>query len=359
MTTDITPRERVRRAVRHERTDRVPLDMWWTPETGAKLRAHFGVDNDEGIRDSLGLDMVWLWAEYDGVSPAPPEPGIKLSYWGFGRREIEYNGGVYEELCYHPLEGFDSVGQVDDYAWPDTDDFDYAGLAREAAIADRGIERWIGVGESSIFERSWALVGFQEFLEDLFTRPDVAVRIMEHVNDFYIQQTLFTLRACGGRADMVYIADDIGCQQGMLIDPEMWRNLIKPLQKKFNDAILAEFPDVVFHYHSCGSIVPVIDDLIEIGVDILNPIQPKAVGMSARSLAERWGDRLSFLGGLDTQELLPRGTTQQVYEECGRLISILGNGGGYILAPAHAVQVDVPIENVLAIVRAAHETRPS
>ena len=144
----------------------------------------------------------------------------------------------------------------------------------------------------------------------------------------------------------------------MLLSPALWRQMIKPLQKRFNDAIRAEFPGVVFHYHSCGSIVPVIDDLIEIGVDILNPIQPLAAGMDADSLARRWGDRLCFCGGLDIQRLLPRGTPDEVFRECVRLIRTLGKNGGYILAPAHAVQVDTPVENILAMVQAVRETPP-
>jgi uroporphyrinogen decarboxylase len=288
--------------------------------------------------------------------PADLGPGTVASYWGFVRREVSYEGGVYEEFCHHPLAGVDSIQQVDDYAWPDPNAFDYEGLLPKIAAAQTNGEKWIGVGESSIFERSWTLVGLQEFMEDVLVRPEVVLRIMEHVNSFYIEQTLRILRACGGRADMVYIADDIGSQLGMLLDPELWRDMTKPLQREFNDVIRAEFPDVVFHYHSCGSIVPVIDDLIEIGVDILNPIQPKAAGMQAEYLAERWGDRICFCGGLDTQELLPRGSSEDVRKECARLIKTLGRSGGYILAPAHAVQVDVPVENILAIIEAARET---
>ena len=351
----LSSRQRVAAAIRHEVTDRVPLDMWWTPETAAKLKKHLNVSSHAELRDALGLDIVWIWAEYNGPIREYPAPGTVTSYWGFVTREVEYDGGSYQEFCHHPLAGVESVQQVDDHAWPGPDDYDYAALQRKISEANAGGDKWVGVGESSIFERSWALVGMQEFLEDLLVRPDVATRIMEHVNGFYIEQTLRTLRACEGRADMVYIADDIGTQLGMLLGPDVWREMIKPLQKAFNDAIRLEFPEIVFHYHSCGSIVPVIDDLIEIGVDILNPIQPKAAGMAAEALAERWGDRLSFLGGLDTQELLPLGSAGEVRRECSRLIETLGRDGGYILAPAHAVQVDVPVENILAVIEAAKE----
>ncbi len=354
----LSSRRRVAAALRHERTDRVPLSMWGTPETVEKLRRHFGVESEAEVRDALGLDVVWVWADYAGPPRENLGEGTTASYWGFVTRRTRYDGGSYDEFCHHPLAGVESVQQVDDYAWPNPDDFDYAGLPTKITAAEKQGEKWIGVGESSIFERAWALVGFQDFLEGMLVRPEVTARVMERINGFYIEQTLRTLRACNGRADMVYIADDVGAQSGMLLPPKVWRETIKPLQRTLNEAVRSEFPDVVFHYHSCGSIVPIIDELIEIGVDILNPLQPKAAGMEAEVIAARWGERLCFCGGLDIQEILPRGSVEEVRQECARLIRTLGRGGGYILGPAHAVQVDVPIENVLAIVEAVQKTPP-
>jgi len=337
--------------------------MWWTPETAGRLMAHFRLDSEQQLRDRLGVDLAWLWVEplpAPAGRPAPADlpPGAKVSYWGFATREVRYRGGSYQEYCHHPLAGAEDVADVEAHAWPDPAAFDYDALPTKIAAADAAGEKWIGVGESSIFERSWALVGLERFLEGLLLRPAVMRRIMSRVNDFYIEQTLRTLRACGGRADMVYTADDVGSQLGMILGPTLWRREIKPLQKELNDAVRAEFPGVVIHYHSCGSIVPIIDDLIEIGVDVLNPIQPAAAGMDAETLAGGWGGRLCFCGGLDTQHLLPRGTARDVWRECARLIRVLGAGGGYILAPAHAVQVDVPVENVLAIFEAARGAPP-
>ena len=334
--------------------------MWWTPETQAKLAGHFGVETRQQVADALGLlDVAWLWmGPYTGRMAQAPQEDMVMSYWGFAAKAVPYDGGVYLELCYYPLAEVETVEQVDAHVWPDPDAFGYEEVPRMIAAAQVCGEKWITVGESSIFERSWALVGFERFLEWLLVRRELAMRIMEHVNDFYIAQTLRILRACDGRADMIHTADDVGSQQGMLVSPDLWRETVKPLQKKFNDAIRAEFPNVVIHYHSCGAITPIIDDLIEIGVDVLNPIQPKAVGMDPRVLAERWGGRLCFCGGIDIQELMPRGTPEQVRSACEELIRTLGRGGGFILSPAHAVQVDVPIENILAVVEAVRRTPP-
>jgi len=355
----VSSRQRVAAALRHEVTDRVPLCTWWTPEAQAKLAEYFGVETEQQLIDTLGVDVVWLWmGPYKGRIPEAPQQDMDITYWGFATKSVPYDGGVYEEFCYYPLADAKTVEQVDAYAWPDPDAFDYDEFPRRIAAADAGGEKWITIGESSFFERSWAMVGFERFLEWLLARRDLVMRIMENVCDFYIAQTLRTLRACGGRADMVHTADDVGSQQGMLISPDTWRETLKPLQKKFNDAIRSEFPDVVIHYHSCGSIVPIIDELMEIGVDVLNPIQPKAVGMEPSVLAERWGDRLCFCGGVDIQELMPRGTPEQVRNACEELIRTLGRGGGFILSPAHALQVDVPVENVLAMVEAVRRTPP-
>lgn len=352
----MSSRKRVSTALKRQNADRTPLDMWWTPETGAKLRAHFNAVDDDEVRHALGVDVVWIWADDSNVPRPKCKAGEIASYWGFISRRVEYDGGYYDELCYHPLADADSVQQVDDHVFPNPDDFDYDSMSEKIAKTDAYGEKWIGTGTSSIFERSWALRGFQKFLEDLLFHPEIALRIMEHVNSFYIENTLRTLRACKGRADMLYTADDIGSQNGMLISPSIWRDMIKPLQKKFNDAIRAEFPDIIIHYHSCGSILPVIDDLIEIGVDVLNPIQPRAVGMDAETLAQKFGGRVSFCGGLDIQDILPHGTPDEVYKECLRLINTLGKNGGYILAPAHAIQVDTPVENILAVSRAVKES---
>ncbi|MDY6913047.1 MAG: uroporphyrinogen decarboxylase family protein [Planctomycetota bacterium] len=354
----LTSRQRVAAALRHECTDRVPLEIWWTDETGAKLHDALGIGDEQELRDKLGLDGIWIWPEYTGRPLADMGPDVVVSYWGYANRGVKYDGGVYMEFCHHPLAGVESVQQVDDYAWPDPQAFDYETLPAKIAAGEVRSEKWVTTGTSSIFERSWAMVGLQEFLEKLVIDTEVAVRIMEHVNDFYIEHTLDILRACGGRADMIYTADDIGSQNGMLLSPDLWRQTIKPLQKKFNDAIRAEFPGIRIHYHSCGSILPVIDDLIEVGVDLLNPLQPKAAGMDPQVLAEKWGERLSFCGGVDIQELMPRGTAEQVSQKCSELIKTLGRSGGYVLAPAHAIQVDTPVENILALSRAPGQTPP-
>ncbi|NIA31603.1 MAG: hypothetical protein GWP06_17055 [Actinobacteria bacterium] len=150
---------------------------------------------------------------------------------------------------------------------------------------------------------------------------------------------------------MVYIADDLASQNALLISVDMYRKFLKPRWKKYIDTIKNRFGNhIKFHYHSCGAVAQLIPDLIDIGVDILNPIQPKADGMEPQFLKDTYGDRLSFSGGLDIQDILPNGTAEQVKSEAKRLVNILGKNGGYIASSAHVIQPDTPVENVIAMI---------
>ena len=210
------------------------------------------------------------------------------------------------------------------------------------------------------FETPWYMRGMEQFLVDLRQNPDVAEAICRHVADYYRERALRVLDAAGGRRgqtciDVIGTGGDIGGQLGMMLSPKLWRERIKP----FTGGLIRTFKDLGLKtfYHSCGSLVPVIPDLIEAGLDILDPLQPNAVGMQAEPLFEAFGDRLSFHGGIDEQELLPHGSPAEVYAETKRVISILGRNGGYIVTAAHAVQGDTPAENVLAMFDATRDFR--
>jgi uroporphyrinogen decarboxylase len=156
-------------------------------------------------------------------------------------------------------------------------------------------------------------------------------------------------------ADVIWAGDDFGTQKGMSMSPELWRKVFKPRIKK----TIAEFKkansDIKVAWHSCGSIVPIIGDFIEIGLDILNPIQPLAAGMDPKFLKNTYGESLTFFGGIDIQELLPRARPGEVKKEVKRIANILGKGGGYIVAPAHHIQDDTPLENIFALFEAVKE----
>ncbi|RKZ95061.1 MAG: hypothetical protein DRQ40_04510 [Gammaproteobacteria bacterium] len=344
-------RERVKLALSHQQPDRPPLLLWMVPEILEQLKIHFGVNTEEDVLDKLDIDVRWLLPDYVGPELKVFEDGSKETEFGYRNKAIVNEFGTYEELVYHPLATAQTVKDVHDHPWPDPDWWDYSGIKEKIAIADRLEPRWLGIGAASFFERSWAMTGFEKLFYDLVMNPALVEAIMDHMMDFYLEQTCRILEAAEGRIDMVYIADDLSGQEGLLISPEMFDQFLKGRWKKFNDTIKERFGDhIKFHYHCCGAIEKLIPGLIEMGVDILNPIQPKAAGMEPQGLKDNYGKQLSFCGGLDIQDILPNGTPQEVKTEAKRLVRILGKDGGYIASAAHAVQADTSLENILAMV---------
>lgn len=188
---------------------------------------------------------------------------------------------------------------------------------------------------------------------DLYERPEIVDAICTHVRDYYLGRAERVIEAGRGGIDMIGTGGDIGTQRGMMISPAIWRERIKP----YSGGLIRTFKDMglMTFYHSCGSLIPVIDDLIESGLDILDPIQVTAAGMEPASLFAQFGDRLSFHGAIDEVELLPHATAAQVYEETKRIIDEMGGRNGFIVSPTHQVQGDTPPENVVAIFEAAKD----
>jgi uroporphyrinogen decarboxylase len=203
-----------------------------------------------------------------------------------------------------------------------------------------------------IFETALYLRGFAAFLADLKRNRRFAEKLLNKVFEVICGEYEVMLNAVGPYVHMVETADDLGIQTGPMISPRLYRELVKPLHRQLFAAIKARTSAKIF-MHSCGGVRPFIEDLIEIGLDVLNPIQPHAAGMEAGALKRDFGDRLSFHGGIDEQYTLPRGTPQEVAAEARRVLEIMSPGSGYILAPAHNFQPDTPPENIVAMYRAA------
>lgn len=353
----MTSRERVREAVNHRPTDRLPVDLWATPEIEQRLEEYFGADSWEDVRRAVGVDMRWIVPEYIGPPLPTLENGTRANYFGIVVKDQKTAFGTYEETVRFPLRHATSVEDIEAFPMPDPDWFDYARVLEQIAEVDGDGEVWIGVGAGSFFERAWNLRGMEEFLVDLLADPEMACRLMDRLGEFYLEQTLRTLRAARGRVDMLYTADDLGTQRGLMISEDLFRQHILPRQKAFNEAIRGEFPELKIFYHSCGAIRPLIPGLIEEGVDILNPLQSRAAGMDPADLKETFGSALAFHGGVDVQGTLPHGTAGEVRAEVRRLMEILGAGGGYIVAPSHSIQADTPLENILALYEEATGAR--
>jgi len=348
----ITPRQRVEMALHHEEPDRVPFDFWAVPEVWAALRRYLDADDDADVLRLLGVDCRWVRTDYVGPAPIVQEDGSYYDAFGTHRRSVSNEFCTYEEYAGHPLADVQTVAEVESWpGWPPTEHWDVGTLKDKIQALNRETQYWLCYEVGGIFEWSWGLRGFEQFLMDLVTQPEIACAIMDCYTDLYIANVTRVLEAaasCRRGIDMVYTYDDVGTQRGLLISKALWRELILPRHLRLNAAI-RRFP-VKIMYHSCGAIYPLIGALAdELGIDVLNPLQPQAAGMDAARIKREFGDRLSFYGAVDIQRTLPRGTPQEVRAEVQERCRVLGRGGGYICASAHYIQADTPLENIVAM----------
>lgn len=345
----LSHRERVQLALQHHETDRVPIAMVCA---GINAPAHQALEQYLQRERGLGvaaylaplLDITGLTPPYRG--PALP-PGT--DYWGVHRSPVSYGADVYHEIDRYPLAAATSLGQVASYAWPDPDWFDYAALPRLVAALQGGPqgEYCLMLANANPFESSWYLRGFEQSLLDLVLAPDLFHAIIGRVTDFFTAYVERTLRAVPGAIDLVFTADDIGSQQGLLMSLPMWEEHLKPYHARINAVIHEHGARVI--YHSDGACAQAVPGLLDMGIDVLQALQFDAAGMDPADLKGRYGDRLCFEGGVSVQHTLPHGSAEDVRAEVRNLIATLGADGGYILGPSHCIQAGTPPENIAAM----------
>ena len=348
-------RERVMAAFRREKTDRPPTSLRCTPEVWAALQKHFGVDTREDAMDKLDIDMRQIFLPYIGPKErsTPPLGGNGVDFWGTEWIEAKNKYNTYYDIHKPALAHAKSVDEVMEHEWPSLDWWDYSAIPKAIEAHSKTGERGIMFFAGGSFETPWYIRGMEQFLMDMYLDPDIVNAICTKVTEYYKDRAMRVLEVADGRIDIIGSGGDLGGEEGMMINPDSWREHIKPHSK----VLINTFKQMGFgtFYHSCGSLVPVIDDLIEIGLDVLEPIQVTAKGMQPEPLIEQFGDRLSFHGAIDEVYLLPHSTPDEVYKETQRIISVLGANHGYIVAPSHQVQGDTTVENVLAIYKAAQD----
>ncbi len=352
----VTPWKRVSSSLRGEKPDRVPFDFWAVPEVYDSLKQHLGVSSDLEIEELLGSDCRRVTADYIGPAPRKNPDGSYIDRWGTHRREVEHSwGGAYQEYARFPLAEAETPGDIRSWpGWPKPEHWDYSRLPEKISKINRKTRYHIRVELGGIFELSWGLYGLENFLIDLVERPEIPTAIMDCFTEFFLALAARALNAAGDIIDIVYTYDDIGMQNNLLMSQAMWRKYILPRHRKLNKFI-KQYP-VKIMYHSCGAVYPLIPELIsEMEIDILNPLQPRASGMDMKKIKENFGGRLAFHGGVDLQQTMPRGSTREVQQEAESLCQILGPGGGYICAPAHHLQSDTPLKNIIALYTARRE----
>jgi uroporphyrinogen decarboxylase len=257
-----------------------------------------------------------------------------------------------------PMKAVTTVEEIDDHPWPDMDDpTRVAHVAADAArLAEEG--RYAIMATPWLLfplERAFAMQGMDTFLMNLALRPDFAEALLWRIQERCKVLMGHFLDALGPNVDIIKIGDDLGTQDSLLMSPDMYRAILKPIHADLI-AFIRERTSAKVFFHSCGDVFPLIDDLVEVGVDILNPIQTSAGKLAnLREVKDRWGDRLAFCGAVDTHRILPTGAPDEVRDEVRRVIGILAPGGGYLASSVHTVMNDVPAENVLAMVDAVRE----
>ncbi len=359
-------RERVLAAINHQQPDRVPLDLGgnvstFTAEAYRKMIDFLSIkdaataatdfftviDIDERVLERFHIDIRRVWLNPpDDYRQEPDSHGMWHDEWGIKRTV----SAGYSEIVENPLRNA-SVADLNRFPFPNPDDPGrFRGLKERVEYLYNETEYAISAAYpfGGILELACWLRGMDAFMMDMAARSDFAFALLDKITGVMLRLYNNFLDIVGPYAQIFETADDYGMQTGPLISPAMYGNILSPYQRMIIEIIHAKSDAKTFH-HSCGSIIPLVPELISTGVDILNPIQPLAKNMEPENLKEKFGEQIVFHGGICVQELLPNGSPEEVREETLRRIEILGRGGGYILAPAHNIQSDVPPENVAAM----------
>ncbi|RPJ17719.1 MAG: hypothetical protein EHM37_00285 [Deltaproteobacteria bacterium] len=369
MTPKMTSRERVLAAISHHEPDRIPIDLGGTRDSSIvvegyeRLKRHFGVSDNNDLCDRMMRvvkvdETILRKLEIDvrAIFPSAPTRGVGAELgprhyrdaWGVER--VHPEGSLYYDQREFPLAGPITVNDVIKYPWPDPED---PGLIR--GLKER--LQWIRANTdcaailtlpAPFVHISQYLRGFQDWFCDFILETKVMEALFDAVLEITTRITERELREIGAEVDIVICADDLGTQNGLQMSHEHYAAYIKPRHKKYFQTIHAMTPAKLL-FHSCGSLAAIIDDLMEIGVDILNPVQITAKGMDPVALKKKCQGRMAFWGGMDNQSILPHGTESDVRQMVRQRIDQLGQGGGYVLSSCHNIQPDVPLENILAM----------
>ena len=371
-----THKERLLMALNHEQPDRNPMDLGGR-QTTLSILAYENLKNylslshlptkvmahswqtcfiDEAVLEMFDIDTRHVRPaskvnDVIGETLATGESdNIFVDEWGVKRKIA----GDYANLIDHPLRTA-NLDDLEDFPWPDSaDNYDFQGLRESTRkLYEQGEYALVGSlgSPGNIFEQAWYLRGLSEFMKDLIKNKDFAHAVMRRILDIRKRNVELYLNEVGEFIDVVQLADDMASQDNLLISPKHYREIVKPYQLELCQHVKS-LTNAKIYFHSCGSISPLLDELIEIGLEILNPVQVSAANMDTQDLKKRYGKKLSFWGAIDTFEVLPNGSASDVQAEVHKRICDLGKSGGYVMGPVPNICSDVPPENVVAMYEA-------
>ncbi len=394
----ITSRERVEMALQHEETDRIPIDLGSSRSTGINANAYqelkrylgneketvcFDVKQDLAYPDfeilkRLGSDVVILprlvpsvGIPIDKMVPGelPQNGGSCLLSAAFHPKDLgdgtegifdqeghllakRPKNGLYFDECYNPLQDAETPEDIDkNLTLPSISDYEMEWLRNRAKDIYENTDFCIsGATSTSLFEKGWKDWGMQTFMENLYCEPELVEYYLDKMTDAYIVMMERYLDAVGDYVTVVQNNDDFGEQRGMLLSPELYRKYFKPRHAKINAAIRKKKKDIHISLHCCGSIYPIIGDIIESGYDILNPIQKECANMDPYQIKKEFGKKLTIWGGAcSTQTTLTHGTIDEIIAECKEMIKCYAPGGGFVYSQIHNIQAGISPEKILAV----------
>jgi uroporphyrinogen decarboxylase len=360
------PRERVLTALNHEEPDRVPAALWgsyYTLQDGTyfKTLEHLHIEDpqppfrrfktrnsnyyDDRVLDRLETDTRYVWSGFTDLGGAPPDTLVDA--WGVRWQRM----GPNITSAHAPLAGL-TIEQIEDHPWPDPEPYLTLDLLRNRLKDLKRDGRYAVVARAvnsyGPFEQAAELRGREQFYMDMVLEPELARLIIERVTDVIVRLNELYLDACGGDIDIIEIpGDDFGGAEDLLISPRSFKELLKPALKRIVDPIRQFRSDLFIAFHTDGVVMKIIEDLVETGIDILNPLEPLPAN-DWEAVKRQYGERLCFMGGIDLKRAMP-GTLADVERDVRRCIRTFAPGGGYILTPANHLQNDVPPANVVAL----------
>ena len=346
----MTSKERVLTAFSRQQPDRVPVDYASNSAIDARLKKHFGLskNDSEGLRRALGVDFRCVNAPYRGpeLHSDIPERGIKTDIWGVRRRWVEHETGGYWDFCDFPLANA-TEEEAAEWPMPSPDDFDY----NHAAATARAYEEYAvytgGAGYPDIINKGGMLRGTEQSLVDLISEDRAGLLLTKRRTDIQLEILRRTLEAADGAIDFMHTGEDLGTQIAPMISLELFRKQLKPIHAEFVN--LARSYNIPVMIHSCGSSSWAFNDMIEMGISVVDTLQPEARDMAPEFLKRNYGDRLAFHGCISTAGPVARGTAQETVDYCRNILDIMMPGGGYCFAPTHQLQDNSPTANVLAM----------
>lgn len=347
----LNSKERVLTSLQHKSPDRIPCSYVSTPEINQRLMNHFATESLDTVLECLGIDTRVIDAPYIGPDLRTWPNGQFENFWGHIRKPVHNQAGTYFESADLPYAAFKSISEVQNFRWPKPEWFDYSQIVFQCEKYKDYATVFGNPGNMDLINGTAYGRGVEQVMYDIALQDPIGLACMEKRFECCYGRSEQALKVAGGKIDILWIGDDYGSQNGLLISPNIWRKLFFPKLKAMCD--LGHKHQAKVMLHSCGATKAIWPDLIEAGVDLYDTVQPEATDMDPAQLKKDFGEKICFHGTISTQKTLPFGSVDDVKAEVIKRIKTVGSNGGFIIAPAHNFQPDTPIENILALYNTA------